>query len=181
MVAAVGLLTGGVAGCSANVPAIVLDAYSPGDGVGAELGEVAVRNLVVVSEGDGAPGVLIGALVSRADTDVNMLVQAEGGLEQLVLLEAGQAVELGTGEDEAVTPGTGTSPGARAVPAVLESVDPIAGDTIAVTVVSEVAGSVVLQVPITSPVREYATITPPADPDLVVVPEADATAAAEED
>lgn len=172
-------------GCSANAPAIVLDAYSPGDGVGAELGEVAVRNLVVVSEGDGAPGVLIGALVNRADLDVNMLVQAEGGLEQLVLLEAGQVVELGTGGEAVVPQAAGTNPGAEAVATVFESVDPIAGDTVPVTVVSEVAGSVTLQVPITSPVREYATITPQADPDLVVVvPDVDGTdgtAAAEDD
>ena len=158
-VAVAGLLSGGLAGCAANVPAIVLDAYSPGDGVGAELGEVAVRNLVVVSEGDGEPGVLIGALVNRAEADVNMLVQAEGGFERLVLLEADQTVQLGTGEGGEEFPAVVDS---VSVPAVLESVDPIAGDTLPVTVISETSGSVTLQVPITSPVREYATITPSA-------------------
>ena len=159
MVAAVGLLAAVVAGCSANVPAIVLDEYSPGDGVGTELGEVAIRNLVVVSEGDGEPGVLVGALVSRAETDVNLLVQTDGGFERLVALEAGQTVQLGTGDGEEEFPGVVDS---VAVPAVLEAVEPIAGDTLAVTVISETSGSVTLQAPITTPVREYATITPPA-------------------
>ena len=185
MVAAVGLLGGGVAGCSANAPAIVLDAYDPGDGVGAELGEVAVRNLVVVSVGDGAPGVLVGALVSRADSAVNVLVQAEGGLERLVQLEEHQTVELGTGEDEALTDGAEDGAagvgGDYAIATILENVDPIAGATLPVTVVSETAGSVTLAVPITSPVREYATITPPAEPDVVViVPDDDLVAGDEE-
>lgn len=165
-----------VSGCSFRGDDTVLLEYSPSDGVGEDLGEIGIRNLLVVSEGGGEPGVMIGALVSRADTDVALLVQAEGGFEQLVVVEAGQTAELGTVElgteldDLTAELGTGEEPELPEVledvqvPMILDSVEPVAGATLTVTVTSDTSGSVTLHPPITSPVREYASITPPAEP-----------------
>lgn len=164
-----------LASCSFRGEDIVLLEYAPSDGLSEELGEIAIRNLLVVSEGSGEPGVMIGALVSRAPTDVALLVQAEGGFEQLVVVEAGQTAELGTGElgpglaDLTAELGTGEEPELPEVledvhvPMILDSVEPVAGATLTVTVTSDTAGSVILHPPITSPVREYASIIPPAE------------------
>jgi hypothetical protein len=146
-VSAVVLSAGLLGGCSLWSPDVVLEPYAPADGLQAELGDVLARNIFVVSEGDGAPGVLGGALVSRADVPSNILVEV-GGTSQVLEVAAGETVLLGGPEGEQV---------------VIDSVEEPLGATTQVRLTGETSGAVTLAVPVLEPAGAYAELTPPAD------------------
>ncbi len=143
---AAGLLLGG---CSFTSRDVTLEPYAPSDGLQAELGDVLVRNVLVVSEGDGAPGVLSGAVVNRGDQEATVLVEVSGLLTE-VDVAAGGTVFLGPYDE----------PDGELV--VLDAVDAIAGGIVAVSFVAP-ADSATLEVPVLLPEGAYSDITPPAD------------------
>ncbi len=147
---AAGLLLGG---CSFTSRDVTLEPYAPSDGLQVDLGEVLVRNVLVVSEGDGAPGVVSGALVNRGEEDAVVLVEVGPTIDE-VDVAAGATVFL-SGYDSSFE-------GGDSVQVVVESVDPIAGGVIPITFSDPVADSATLEVPILLPEGPYAEITPPA-------------------
>ncbi|WP_336922484.1 hypothetical protein [Aquipuribacter sp. SD81] len=131
-------------GCSFWSRDVVLEPYAPADGLQAELGDVLVRNVLVVSEGSGEPGVVSGALVSRSEEDTVVLVEA-GGSDAVVEVGAGETVFLGTEDGEQVE---------------IETVEEAAGAATPVTFTSETVGAVTIVVPVQLPEGAYAEITP---------------------
>ncbi|RYZ29089.1 MAG: hypothetical protein EOP01_05855, partial [Propionibacteriaceae bacterium] len=82
--AAAGALAAGLllAGCSATNPIQTQHDYSPSDGVRVTVGDVRGNNLLVLTSGQGAPGVLHGAFTNDSDEDRTVTVSfagAEGG------------------------------------------------------------------------------------------------------
>lgn len=79
--------------------------YEPADGVSVDAGDIAVRDLLVISEGDGAAGVVSGLVVnnSPAEAQVSLVLNAEGQmtpLEPSVTLAPGTSTRLdGMGHD----------------------------------------------------------------------------------
>jgi len=144
---AAGLLLGG---CSFTSRDVTLEPYAPSDGLQADLGDVLVRNVLVVSEGNGAPGVLSGAVVNRGDQDATVLVEVSGLLTELDVA-AGATVFMGPFDE----------PDGELV--VLDAVDAIAGGIVAVSFADPAADSATLEVPVLLPEGAYAEITPPAD------------------
>ena len=73
--------------------------YDASDGVSADIGDLDLRNVLVVSE-DGVDGNLVLTVVNTGDEDAELGVQVgEGGGETLIIeVEAGATVSLG--EDE---------------------------------------------------------------------------------
>ncbi|MGJ7441114.1 hypothetical protein [Aquipuribacter sp. MA13-6] len=143
---AAGLLLGG---CSFTSRDLTLEPYAPSDGLQVDLGEVLVRNVLVVSEGSGAPGVLSGALVNRGDEDAVVQVEVGATLAE-VDVAAGETVFMGpSGEQEGEL-------------VLVEAVDTVAGGVIAVGFTDPASDSATLEVPIVLPEGPYAEITPPA-------------------
>ncbi len=150
-------------GCSFWSPDVTLEPYSASDGINADLGDVLVRNVLVVSDGEGEPGVVAGALVSRSDEATDVLLEV-GGSSIVVELDAGESVLLGTPDGEQV---------------VVDSVDGAPGSYVDLRVTNEATGAVTLQVPVQLPEGPYEGITPPpaagqpgedsTDPDAGVV------------
>ncbi len=58
--------------CSFFSPVQTAEPYNPGDGVPAQLGAVAARNLVVVSDKAGGSGKLTGAVLNTGDASVQV-------------------------------------------------------------------------------------------------------------
>ncbi|WP_125776262.1 hypothetical protein [Antribacter gilvus] len=79
--------------------------YAPSDGARVEVSKDArLRgiNLLVISEGDGAPGTLLGALTNQTSDDATFTLTAEGAAPVTVRVEAGDTVLLGTEDGEQV-------------------------------------------------------------------------------
>jgi hypothetical protein len=132
-------------GCSLWARDLTLEVYAPSDGLQSDdLGDVLVRNVLVVSEGSGEPGVVSGALVSRADQDTDVLVEV-GGASEVVAVGAGETVFLGGPDGEQV---------------VVDAVEEAAGGAVEVRFTSAEAGAVTMVVPVQLPEGPYEDITP---------------------
>jgi len=77
--------------------------YDASDGVSANVGDLDLRNVLVVSD-DGADGNLVMTVVNTGEDDATLGVQfGEGGGDVIeVEVEAGQTLVLGSDEDEPV-------------------------------------------------------------------------------
>ena len=87
--------------------------YDPSDGVSANVGDLDLRNILVVSD-DGEDGNLVLTVVNTDDEDAELGVQVgDGGGEPLIIeVEAGATVSLGGDEEPLLLEGIDTQPGA---------------------------------------------------------------------
>ena len=92
---AIGLALG-ASGCSMLTYQATTEHYDASDGVSLDVGDLDLRNVLVVSE-DGEDGNLIMTVVNNGDDDVELGVQfGEGGGEvQTIEIEAGSTVAFG--------------------------------------------------------------------------------------
>lgn len=105
----------GTAGCTFFAPQATLKHYDPSDGVGTSVGDVDVRNaLLVTGDEDGEASLLIN-LVNTGDSGVSLLVQyqGEGGkVDTTVRVPAGDVVSFGAKhEQQLVFRGIDAKPG----------------------------------------------------------------------
>jgi len=152
--AAVSVVVAGLAlgGCSFIAPETSLEPYAPSDGLQVDLGDVLVRNVLVVSEGSGAPGVLSGALVNRGVQDATITVEASDLITE-VDVAAGQTVFMSSYDSSTVSSGDD-------VQVVLEAVDTPAGGVLEVTFTDPAAESESFEVPVLLPEGPYAGLLP---------------------
>jgi hypothetical protein len=110
-VLAVGLVLG-ASGCSMLTYQATTEHYDPSDGVSADVGDLDLRNILVVSE-DGEDGNLVMTVVNTGEEDAELGVQVgEGGGETLIVeVEAGATVSLGGDEEPLLLEGIDTEPG----------------------------------------------------------------------
>ncbi|MBT0993176.1 hypothetical protein KIN34_02585 [Cellulomonas sp. DKR-3] len=149
---AVGLL---LAGCSATNPIQTEHDYSPSDGVRVTVGDVRGNNLMLLTSGEGAPGVLHGAFTNDATEDRTVTVSFAGadGAEATdattVQVPARSTVLLDGTEDE----------GRAEVSVAATPVAP--GDVATITLETDADGSTDLQVPVLDgTLPDYATSVP---------------------
>lgn len=88
-------------GCSLNSPATTLLRYAPADGVEIDGQGLDVRDLLVVSQGNGAPAVVSGSLVNQTSEPMTVSITANGeALSQEVTVDPhGHARLDGVGAD----------------------------------------------------------------------------------
>jgi hypothetical protein len=137
-------------GCSLWAPNTAIQPYAPADGVQTELGDVLVRNMLVVSEGDGGSGLLVGALVNRGEEDVTVEVQVSGTTVE-VEVPAGASVALGRSADRP----DGEQSTILSETVQVEEVEAAAGGAVDLTVTDAVAGRAQLRVPVVLPEGDY--------------------------
>jgi len=125
-----------LAGCSATNDITTQLEYSASDGVRVTLGDVRGSNLLVVTDAEGRPGLLIGAFTNDGEETRTVTVTVGGGTQSTLRVDPRATVLL----DGTVEPGR-----ARVeVPAV----DRAPGGVTTITVGTDVAGSTDLQVPV---------------------------------
>ena len=142
-------------GCSFYSPDTSLKPYAPSDGLQTRVGDVLVRNVFVVSEGGGEPGLLIGALVNRGEEDATVSLEV-GGTTAEIDVPAGASVTLGAPTE---SPDSEEST-LLSETVEVDEVEPEAGDVVELTVTGPGAGSVVLRVPVQLPDGPYADLVP---------------------
>jgi hypothetical protein len=93
----------GASGCSMLTYQATTEHYDASDGVSANVGDLDLRNVLVVSE-DGVDGNLVMTVVNTGEDDATLGVQfGEGGGEVVeVEVEAGQTLVLGSDEEDPV-------------------------------------------------------------------------------
>lgn len=97
---AAALSTLALTGCSLNSPTATMLEYAPADGVEADGEQLAVRDLLLVSQGQGASAVVSGSLVNQSDEQVTATVTVDGEtLSPEITLEPNGTASLAGGPD----------------------------------------------------------------------------------
>ncbi|RXZ67364.1 hypothetical protein [Agromyces albus] len=103
----------GSSGCAMLTYQATTEAYTPSDGIAANIGDLDVRNVLIVSD-DGVDGNLIMTVVNTGEEDVSLGLQfGDGDSETLeVEVEAGESLVLGSDDEEPLLlEGIDTEPG----------------------------------------------------------------------
>lgn len=90
-----------LAGCSATNPITTQDDYDASDGVGIELGDVRLINVLVLGEGEGEPGVVVGSLTNEGD-DADVTLALDGSEASRISIDAGETLLIGGADGEEV-------------------------------------------------------------------------------
>ncbi|MET4061621.1 hypothetical protein ABIB35_003196 [Arthrobacter sp. UYP6] len=101
----------GVSSCSAVNEQATVREYSPSDGIVENVGKVELRNILMVSNGNGEAGRLLGTVVNASPEDINFSL-ATGGTTLNWSIAAGDKVIFEDAPDAEVTvPNVDTLPG----------------------------------------------------------------------
>ena len=106
-VAAAALLT--ATGCGYVSPQATADEYAPSDGIQADLGDVKVRNLMILAEDANSEGRVIGSVVNEGSEPATLSIDADGATAE-VKVPANDTVMLETSEPVMIDP-AGAEPG----------------------------------------------------------------------
>ena len=93
-----------LAGCGFWVPVATQDPYNPSDGVNGEIGELELRNVLVITE-DGDVGSLLGTAVNNTSSDIDFTLQwkTDGDWYEVELVaESNSRTDFGFGDGEQV-------------------------------------------------------------------------------
>lgn len=84
--------------------------YSASDGVMADLGDVKLRNIMVISSGENDPGRLLGTILNTGDSSATVTLKFDSGDETLTIA-AGQEVRFEDSANQLIVTPTGANPG----------------------------------------------------------------------
>ncbi|HET8987514.1 MAG TPA: hypothetical protein VFN43_03295 [Humibacillus sp.] len=147
-----GLAVAGVtAGCQVNNPVTTDIQYAPADGVPANVGELAIRDLVLVGDGTGSVAISGNAINKGAEAmTVQIAVQPNATEPATAPPQGGSELQLGPREQvDLATKGL-----------QLSGVSSKPGTVVPVSVTSSTGGTTIVSVPVLPAVDHYATVTP---------------------
>ncbi|KZE92978.1 MULTISPECIES: hypothetical protein [unclassified Agromyces] len=140
---ALGIAIGGT-GCGMITYQATTERYDPSDGVSAEVGSLAVRNILIISE-DGDEGSMILSVSNSGSEDATLELQV-GSETVEVDVDAGQTVAPGAGDEE---------------PLLIEGLDAEVGGLVPVFVTTDGAEGREISVPVLDGrLPEYADLVP---------------------
>lgn len=105
----VGLLS--VTGCGFVNAQQTSHQYSASDGVRADLGKLQLRNMLIVSSGEKAPGRVIGAVFNQSNSDATLTLSGANGAQTEIPVKAMSETYLNDTADAAVLSTAGVRPG----------------------------------------------------------------------
>lgn len=136
-----------ISGCALSNPVQTNVAYMPADGVSTDIGQLAIRDLLLVSSGSGA-AVLSGSARNAGSETLTVQLTPQGGAAPT----GGSELELGPSEQvNLATKGL-----------QLNGVEAKPGSLVTMAVTSSIGGTAVLRVPVLPAAGPYATLTPSA-------------------
>lgn len=107
------VVTTALSGCTFSAVQANQKVYDPSDGIGENIGDVAVRNAILVTE-DGETANLVVNIVNDGVTNVSLAVswETEGGrVERNVYLKAGGTLAFGEPTNQIILTGLDAQPG----------------------------------------------------------------------
>lgn len=105
----IGLLS--VTGCGYINPQQTSEQYSASDGTRTDLGPLQLRNFMIISDGEDAPGRVIGAVYNSSSKDVLLTINGAGGSQAQVSVKKNSYTLLSDSTDEAILSKSGGKPG----------------------------------------------------------------------
>lgn len=132
-----------LAGCQVLSPVATEASYAPADGVPVDLGTVQIRDLLVIADAKGGPGVLSGSLVNTGTTTERVTIEAEGA-PPITLSSPPNRAERLSGSPQAQ----------------LSQVPVEPGSVVQLRISAGTAGTSVVEVPVLPPVGYYETLKP---------------------
>jgi len=105
----VGLLS--VTGCGFVNAQQTSHQYSASDGVKADLGQLELRNMLIVASGENQPGRVIGAVFNKSSSDATLTISGANGAQTEIPVKANSETYLNDEADAAVLSTAGTRPG----------------------------------------------------------------------
>lgn len=105
----VGLLS--VTGCGFVNAQQTSHQYSASDGVKADLGQLQLRNILIVASGEKEPGRVIGAVFNQGTSDATLTISGANGSQTEIPVKANSETYLNTGSDSAILSSAGVIPG----------------------------------------------------------------------
>jgi hypothetical protein len=147
-VSALALATG-LGACQMMSPITTQLQYDPADGVSVDLEDVVVRDLLIVSEGEGASGVLSGLVVNKGTEEVTLTIQTDtsgGPLEPEVTVAPGTSVRL-----DGIDPLTGE----KGEPVTVPEVTTAPGTYVTVRFSTSTGAADAVQAPVLAPTGPY--------------------------
>lgn len=112
----------GATGCNMLAPQATTIDYSASDGINVpNLGDVKIRNVMIVANEDGTEGNLIGAFVNGSDESARVSIGVAGDTEELTV-PARETVSLGVTDDPLSFSDLGARPGAN-IPVTFATAD----------------------------------------------------------
>jgi hypothetical protein len=107
----------GITGCSVINEQSTTRQYAASDGIVENLGDIELRNILIVSAEEGAPGTLLGTIFNKSDEPVQVRIEGENETSEITIEGEGKYVF----EDE--TSDDGTLQGISEVPGSLVDLD----------------------------------------------------------
>jgi len=153
LVTATGALAAAFAltGCQTQSPIQTQTSYQPADGINVTVGDVEIRDLVVVAESKGAEGAISGEVINNGNADVKVTFAAQDGSQASVDAPA---------HDSTALSGSGTG----AVAATLPTVAVSPGGLVEMQVSTPEGGTEQVKVPVLLPQLYYQGVTPSSTP-----------------
>lgn len=143
--------------CQITSPLTTTQSYDPADGVSVNVGPIAVRDLLVVSEGNGAAGVVSGQVVNTGDEPAEITLSTN---------QDGQATTLAptvTVDPGASTRLDGQGPNGSGTPVVIPVVGAAPGGILQITVQSSLGQADSGTAPVMLPEGPYADLVAPTE------------------
>lgn len=134
-------------GCQVNSPVQTDSQYVPADGVPANVGQLALRDLALIGDGKGSV-VISGSAINLGGQDMTVQIAAQG--DPNAAPPTGSEIQLGPREQVNLT-----TKGLQ-----LSAVTTKPGGIVPVTVTSSTGGTTVVKVPVLPARGYYATVTP---------------------
>lgn len=99
LLAALAVATLPLSGCMVNSPQATMMRYAPGDGIEIDGESLDARDLLVISHGDGAPGVVSGTIYNRGAEPATVTVTVAGQEAGEVTVQPGTTLRLDGGSE----------------------------------------------------------------------------------
>lgn len=115
----IGLLS--LTGCGYINPQQTSQQYSPADGTRTDLGPLQLRNFIIVSDGAGKPGRVLGAVYNTSSKDVVLTIKGTDGAQTQVPVKPNSHTMLNDSAAAAILNPAGAAPGAIAEVTISES------------------------------------------------------------
>lgn len=134
-------------GCQVISPRQTEVMYDAGDGVSANVGDLQLRNLLVVAEKDGGPGTVSAAVGNQSDKPVTITFATVDGGQATTEVPAHSTVNVSEGAEKVTLPAVKGAPGSMTE-----------------LVISGPGGNAPVQVPVLPPTGYYEGLRPSAAP-----------------